>query len=113
MPNHLHGIIIVNDPVGATRWVAREKQISCEKNGTLEKQIQHTGAIHRIAPTSLKSGSVGAIVGQFKSIATKQINQLRNMPSTPVWQRNYYEHIIRNEHALNNIRKYIQANPYM
>jgi putative transposase len=113
MPNHLHGIIVVNDPVGATRWVAQEKQISPEKNGTQEEPNQHTRAIHRIAPTVLKSGTVGAIVGQFKSIATKQINQLRNMPSTPVWQRNYYEHIIRNEHALNNIRKYIQANPYM
>ncbi|MFN3472142.1 MAG: transposase, partial [Aquificaceae bacterium] len=40
-----------------------------------------------------------------------QINQLRHTPGAPVWQRNYYEHIIRNEEELNQIRQYIINNP--
>lgn len=44
----------------------------------------------------------------FKSITTKKINILRDAPATPLWQRNYYEHIIRNPDAINKIRQYIQ-----
>lgn len=47
----------------------------------------------------------------FKSAVTKQMNILRKTPGTPVWQRNYYEHIIRNEKELNKIREYIINNP--
>jgi putative transposase len=42
---------------------------------------------------------------------TKQINQLRDTPGMAVWQRNYYEHIIRNEKAYYNISRYIKNNP--
>jgi REP element-mobilizing transposase RayT len=51
------------------------------------------------------------IIGSFKSASTKQINILRNSPGTPVWQRNYYDHIIRNEESLNKIRQYVLNNP--
>lgn len=85
MPNHLHGIIRITD-VATIRHVA-------SPNGTLV------------------SGSLGAIIGQIKSIATKQINALRNAPGAPVWQRNYWEHIIRTEVALDAIRHYIVNNP--
>jgi REP element-mobilizing transposase RayT len=54
---------------------------------------------------------LGSIIGQFKSIVTKQINKTRNDPGMPVWQRNYYEHIIRNETEMNRIRQYIINNP--
>jgi hypothetical protein len=54
---------------------------------------------------------LGAFIIGFKSTVTKQINQLRGTPSLPVWQRNYYEHIIRNEAALTAIREYIEQNP--
>jgi len=47
----------------------------------------------------------------FKSIATKKINILRDAPGTKLWQRNYYEHIIRNEDAMDKIRRYIVNNP--
>jgi putative transposase len=42
---------------------------------------------------------------------TKRINQMRAMPGRPVWQRNYWEHVIRNEESLNRIRAYIETNP--
>jgi putative transposase len=49
-------------------------------------------------------------IGWFKMNSAKQINQSRNTPGIPVWQRNYYEHIIRNENDLNKIRQYIVDN---
>ena len=52
-------------------------------------------------------------MAQFKSIVTKQINLLRNTPGIPIWQRNYYEHIIRNDDDLNRIHRYIESNPSM
>ncbi|MGE5582349.1 MAG: transposase [Bacillota bacterium] len=51
------------------------------------------------------------LVGRFKMVSSKQINIIRNTPGVPVWQRNYYEHIIRNEPELNRIREYIINNP--
>ena len=95
MPNHVHGIIwIVDVGGGATR----------------------VGATRRVAPTPIpprgpNAGSIGAIIGQFKSITAKRINALRDTPGAPVWQRNDYEHIIRDDHALARIRDYIQSNP--
>ena len=75
MPNHFHGILMINE---------------CRR-GVLQ-----------YAPTNLKSPSqtIGAIVRGFKGATTKRINQLRNMPRQSVWQRNYYEHIIRDEDDL-------------
>lgn len=57
------------------------------------------------------SKTVGAIVRGYKSTVTKQINQIRETPGQKIWQRNYYEHIIRNEKSLERIRDYIQNNP--
>jgi REP element-mobilizing transposase RayT len=54
---------------------------------------------------------LGAIVGNYKSVTTRRINRLRGMPGTPFWQRNYWEHIIRNDASLNRIRAYIRDNP--
>jgi REP element-mobilizing transposase RayT len=100
MPNHFHAIIII-DNVGATHRVA------------LDDPATENRATHRVAPTSpgLITRSLGAIVGQFKSAVTKQINLLRNTPGVPVWQRNYYERVIRDDRELAAIREYIAANP--
>ena len=97
MPNHVHGIIMIHDRpgnveiVGATQWVAPTEEMSKSRGP---------------APNSL-----GTIIGQFKSAVTKRINHLRNSPSWPVWQRNYFEHIIRDDKALNRILEYIHYNP--
>ena len=91
MPNHFHGIVIIN-PVGAN---------CCSPLPLMSIQTR----------PSMKPRSLSSIMAGFKSAVTKQINIIRNAPGTPVWQRNYYEHIIRNENALNNIRQYIVNNP--
>ena len=56
-------------------------------------------------------GSLGAIVGNLKSVTTRRINHVRQTPGFPFWQRNYWEHIIHDEASLNCVREYIEANP--
>jgi REP element-mobilizing transposase RayT len=51
------------------------------------------------------------IIGRFKMNAAKQINLPLNTPGIPLWQRNYHEHIIRDESELHAIREYIRHNP--
>ncbi len=89
MPNHFHGIFFIQDTLRATQRVAPTK---------------------KPRPSGPISGSVGAIVAQFKSRVTKRLNVLRKKPGVPVWQRNYYEHVIRDEDDLNRIREYIDYN---
>jgi len=54
---------------------------------------------------------LGAIIRAFKSATTRRINAARGTPGAAVWQRNYYERIVRDEIALERIRAYILANP--
>ncbi len=88
MPNHAH-IILFIEPVGATR---------------------------RVAPTSksstLQPNSLSALIGQIKSNSTKGIRQLPGLQNLTIWQRNYFDHIIRNENSLNHHRQYMLDNPH-
>jgi REP element-mobilizing transposase RayT len=98
MPNHFHAIVCLsNEPRRGDRLVA--------------PTIRDTVAPTMTGPTGPTPGSIGAILAGFKSITTKRINEMRNTPSAPVWQRNYYEHIIRDGESLNKIREYIVNNP--
>ncbi|NJM76317.1 MAG: hypothetical protein HC852_11645, partial [Acaryochloridaceae cyanobacterium RU_4_10] len=56
-------------------------------------------------------GSIAAIIQNFKSISTRRINRIQNNMGRTLWQRNYYEHIIRDNTALQNIQDYIRNNP--
>jgi REP element-mobilizing transposase RayT len=93
MPNHMHGIVIISDVVGA--------------HGRAPLQKNEIKRFYR-RPRSLSSFIAG-----FKSAVTKHINERRGTLGISVWQRNYYEHIIRSETALNTIRRYIRYNPSM
>ncbi|HSH05300.1 MAG TPA: transposase, partial [Anaerolineae bacterium] len=84
MPDHLHAIIHLHPPHPANK------------------------ANH---PSHLIPKSLGAIVGNYKSLASRQINNLRRTWGTSIWQRGYYERIIRDEIALHNISQYIANNP--
>jgi len=55
--------------------------------------------------------SLGSLVAGFKSAATKRINEIRGTLGVPVWQRNYYERVIRDDEELSRIRQYIVDNP--
>jgi REP element-mobilizing transposase RayT len=55
--------------------------------------------------------SLGALVAGFKASCTSEVRRLLGTPQLRLWQRNYYERVIRNGNALENIRRYIAANP--
>ena len=67
-------------------------------------------SMDNILPRST-SKTVGSIIRGFKSVVTSNINQLRNTPRTKIWQRNYFEHVIRNQKELDRTRLYIKNNP--
>ncbi len=102
MPNHLHGILILNDSD-----VHHDSNVGA--GSPCPSSIQATALMERgrrnDAPT------LGTVIGYFKYQCAKQINLLRKTPGAPVWQRNYYEHVIRNEEDLADIRNYIKYNP--
>lgn len=91
MPNHIHGIIVITDvEVGATQCVAPT-------------------SITKKPPRGPKPRSIGAIVGSFKSAVSYRLNKQYNI--TNIWQRNFYERIIRNDDEWNKTHLYIEANP--
>ena len=58
-----------------------------------------------------KRHSIPEIVRGFKTFSSRRINEVRGMPGTPVWQRNYWEHVIRDQDSFNRIHDYILTNP--
>ena len=104
MPNHLHGIILIEETVGADLRVCPDD--------TNSKQGEHTGSP---LPTH-QNTSLSQIVQWFKTMTTnKYIRGVKQFEWEPfngkLWQRNYYEHIIRNQKDWNRIHRYIEANP--
>ena len=82
MPNHVHGIVVI------------------------------VGAGLKPAPTKpTKRHGLPEIVRALKAFSARRINEMRGMPGGKIWQRGYYEHIIRNDDELNRIREYIANNP--
>ncbi|BBA35117.1 uncharacterized protein sS8_3174 [Methylocaldum marinum] len=106
MPNHFHGILVITDGRG-DRPVAPVDGVA-PMNGTT---ISGEQGDRRVAPTGPQPRSIGAVMAGFKSAVTKRINELRQSPGAKLWQRNYWEHIVRNEPELNRIREYIHNNP--
>jgi REP element-mobilizing transposase RayT len=144
MPNHLHGIIIIDSSEVVGEALANQdfsqlfsevvgealanqdfSQLFSEvvgealANQDFSKQQNLSGQC--FAPTvytgetvkinGTKPQSLAAITQNYKSVSTRQINRMNKAKGNVIWQRNYYEHIIRNEEALNNIREYIVNNP--
>lgn len=101
MPNHIHFIIILES------GGSRVKYLSGGSFNAGASRPDFIGAVR--APT--KSHALGFIVGLFKSESTKQIRKLLNEPNKRIFQRNYYEHIIKNEREYKQIVYYIRNNP--
>lgn len=118
MPNHVHGIIWIEE---GTTVGAQQQDRSISGSHELGTHHSRFGQRHSAVAAPLPryaferrpvvAGSLAALVRAFKSGAAKRINRLRGTPGAPLWQRNYYEHVIRHDRALNGIRKYIRDNP--
>jgi len=95
MPNHFHGIVMIIDNVHDVRAI-------------------HELPLHelplRMTQKQRRNMLLPKIIGRFKMLSSKRINQLRNTSGTKLWQRNYYEHIVRNQNDLNRIQQYIVYN---
>ena len=109
MPNHFHGIILITDTVD---------NVGAIHELPLHELPLHESPIHESpiqspiqSPQQRRKMLLPKIIGRFKMNSAKQINLMRNTPGISVWQRNYYEHIIRNNKSLENIRNYIINNP--
>ena len=103
MPNHIHGILFIVNVVGAKHSHIESIQVE-------NKFIRNASPLRK-RPHGTQPGSLSAIMQNYLSMTSRNINQLRNTPGAKLWQRNYYEHIIRNEKELNQIRDYIIGNP--
>ena len=104
MPNHIHGIIEIHDRGESHSPKTKE---SHERKGVCKTPPHHTP--HHTQPPKSPSNNIGAIVRGYKSSVTRQINTLGF--NEKLWQRNYYEHIIQDERAFQNISEYIKNNP--
>jgi putative transposase len=98
MPNHVHGIIIITDDRRGTVPVPRVEDTSQQQGGETPP---------------LRKPTLGQIVAYFKYKSTKEINVMDGGRIAKLWQRNYYEHIVRNEREMENIWNYIETNPAM
>ncbi|WP_416236597.1 transposase [Thermomicrobium sp. 4228-Ro] len=87
MPNHVHGIV----------WLTEDPPADASPS---EQAVPR-----------LPAGSLGAVVGAFKAAAARRINRERGTPGAPVWQRNFWERIVRSDRELERIRQYIVENP--
>jgi putative transposase len=102
MPDHVHGVIWIvdhGDDVSA---------VSVDAASAVDAPLPRTDDGR---PRGAAPGSVGAIVGNVKSVGSRRINRIRRAPGTRVWQRGYWEHIVHSERDLEQIRAYIRANP--
>jgi hypothetical protein len=64
-----------------------------------------------VCVSTLRRKPIGGLIGAFKTVSTKHINILRHTPGAPVWQRDFWDHVVRNEDDLQRIRAYIRHNP--
>jgi len=99
MPNHFHAIVFILESSTNKRKKLDVYMVGANGHSPLRNRL------------AMKSKSLSSLMVGFKSSVKLKINKFRNTPGVPIWQRNYYDHIIRNENELNQIREYIINNP--
>ncbi len=100
MPNHFHGIVKIVGAYGNTPMTG---------DTPVYRDVQQRAYFH--TPLRSPSRNLGAMVRGFKSAAGKRMNEIANTPGAAVWQRNYFEHVIRDDDDYNRITEYVENNP--
>ena len=114
MPNHMHGIVWLP---GATAVGAQQPEVPMtdQNSGSVHDSLARSTVAAPLRGLDLgrrvEPGSLAAIVWTFKAATAKRINNVRGTPSALVWQRNYYERVIRDDRELERAREYILDNP--
>jgi REP element-mobilizing transposase RayT len=94
MPNHIHGVLVVEDNPRAKH-----------------SRVANASPLHRPPPKGTPGGSISAIVQNFKATTTRRVHSLPTTKGLRLWQRGFYDHVIRDETDLARIRVYIEDNP--
>jgi len=121
MPNHFHCIIQIANPVGAMalpcpmngnieHLASMNENLSPKNNTTSVPQMGKANVGGKAEPLPLRV-RLGDIIGAFKSITTKRVNVIRYTTGKRLWQRNFFEHIIRSDQSYTKISEYIATNP--
>ncbi len=120
MPNHIHGIIFILERRGTVPVPDEKKSLNIpeqiHKTTTqgFNKSLKQGGETSGGETPPLQMPTLGQIVAYFKYQSAKEMNALGNTGTvTKFWQRNYYEHVIRDEEDLQNKTDYIEANPIL
>jgi len=108
MPNHFHGILFIHETsVVPHQGAINTPSINPQSPNKVEMDVEESS----FQPNESKPASLGAIISQFKSRATKEIWKIPSWNGIPIWQRNYYERIIRDEQEMEKAWRYIESNP--
>lgn len=105
MPNHVHFLIEI---LNVDTQDVDTHSSAYNNNNDTDNDTTHT---HSSAYLRRMPKSISSFVAIFKSVTTKQINDLRKTPHEKIWQNNYHDHIVRNENSFNHIATYIDNNP--
>jgi len=118
MPNHLHGLIVVNQGMidgGRGEAFASSEPFHLPPVANASPLQAHRWSGPDVdglqGAHGTRRSSLGAMVQNFKAVSTRRLNAQRGMASAPFWQRNYYEHVVRGLADLDRIRIYIHDNP--
>jgi putative transposase len=106
MPNHVHGIVWINEGA-ASGAPTSTRATDADYRGAASSAPTST----HVAGAESSTPGLGEIMRAFKSLSAIAANRILGRSGTPFWQRNYYEHVIRNDHDLDEIRRYIVGNP--
>lgn len=106
MPNHVHMLIEIelND----------NNTVNTHSRAYQNQNEIHNNTIHdgeSLQQLRRMPNSISSFIGIFKTVVTKQINELRNTKGERIWQRNYHDHIVRNYQSFEKIGNYIEQNP--
>ena len=117
MPDHVHGIVVF---VGGDSEAGSDSGPTLgsvtvgsrpEEAGLKPAPTQNEARTQDEAPTKVRRHGLSEVVRGFKTYSGRRVNGLRGTPGVAVWQRGYYEHVVRNEEDMNRIRQYFQENP--
>jgi len=136
MPDHTHAIIVIEDahrngpvydgsnvtkPQVVNLSVTESNEICRGGSGTaLKRTAPSTGSLNVSTVSPHGSESVprqrtplGRLIGSFKTVSTRRVNDLKSTPSAQLWQRNYHERVVRNSLSSHALRRYIANNPVL
>ncbi len=117
MPNHIHGILSLCTTDGrGEAFASRSGNHNVNPHANASPLREDRASLRQNKTHPPENGtqpqSIAAIIQNFKSVSTRKINRMNQSSGRTIWQRNYYEHIIRDDRALQTIRQYIQNNPF-